>query len=305
MENNNYGSLENDSTYQEFSEKDVYKTVLKSLKSTVKSSNKIMKIQFNKSYIALRRRKNKYYFFGQGEKLGIEFIEKFNNNENDIYQNYFFNEENLISKIIILESIENYKIYIHIKIYNDYIQLSMEHFELNEKNNNFINDENVKFIYTFKKILYSLSMSYSPVKNSKNKIYKKVDIKIYFPEKNEYCSVFGSELLKIIDEYKFKRYNINQIVRDILIKGYYFILLLEKIKKYGMPKEEVNYASILLEEYIDKYITERESNGLISEINNYYDNKEADNLMTIDSNRKSYKVIILEMVPFNDNETGE
>ena len=37
----------------------------------------------------------------------------------------------------------------------------------------------------------------------------------------------------------------------------------------GIPKEEVNYTSILLEEYIDKYKTQREPDGLISEFNNY------------------------------------
>lgn len=65
MENNNNNRLENNSLYQEFIEKNISKTVLKTVLSTLKSTN------ISSRHIVLRNRIIKYYFFGQGTKLGI------------------------------------------------------------------------------------------------------------------------------------------------------------------------------------------------------------------------------------------
>jgi hypothetical protein len=286
MENNNNDRLENNSLYQEFNEKDTSKTVLKTVLSIRKSTNN------SSCHIVLRNRIMKYYFFGQGTKLGIEFIENINKNESDTYKYYYYySGENFYSKNIVIESIDSSKVGISIKIYKDSIQLSILDFDnakqLYKRNDKLINDKNVKFLYNFKEFLYYASTDSFSVENSKNEIYRKCNIKLFFPENNEYSSFLGGVLLKTVEEYKLKKYNINQIVKDILILGNYFIFLLEKIKaieiflsiKYqkmlvGIPKEEVNYTSILLEEYIDKYKTEREPDGFIFEFNNYYENIE-------------------------------
>lgn len=285
MENNNNDRLESNSLYQEFNEKDISKTVLKTVLSTLKSTNN------NSRHIVLRNRIMKYYFFGQGTKLGIEFIENINKNESDTYKYYYFSGENFYSKNIVIESIDKSKVYISIKIYKDSIQLFIlgldNSNQLYESNNKFINDKNVKILYNYKEFLYYASMGSFSVENSKNEIYRKCTIKLYFPESNEYSSFLGGVLLKTIEEYKLKKYIISQIEKDILIKGNYFVFLLEKIKaieiilsiKYqkmliGITKEEVNNTSILLEEYIDRYKTEREPDSLISEFNNFYENIE-------------------------------
>ena len=119
MENNNNDRLENNSLYQEFNETDISKTVLKSVLSTLKSTNKSTR------HIVLRNRIMKYYLFGQGTELGIEFIENINKNESDTYKYYYHSGENFYSKNIVIEPIGNSKVYISIKIYKDSIQLSI------------------------------------------------------------------------------------------------------------------------------------------------------------------------------------
>ena len=293
MENNNNDRLENDLSYQEFNGKNITKTVLNTVLSTLGSTC------CDSRQIVLRNRIMKYYIFGQGTKLGIEIIENINNNERDTYKYYYFSGENFYSKNLVIEPIDKSKVYISIKIYKDSIQLSIlgldNSNQLYESNNKFINDKNVKILYNYKEFLYYASMDSFSVDNSKNEIYRKCTINLFFPESNEYSSFLGGVLLKTIEEFNLKKYNISQIEKDILIKGNYFVFLLEKIKtieiilsiKYqkmlvGIPKkEEVNYTSILLEEYIDRYKTEREPDSLISEFNNYYENIEIDMPITM------------------------
>ena len=283
MQNNN-DRLENDPVYQEFNEKDIKITVDNDQLSTEKSSSKK-----NKGQIVLRAREIKYYFFVQGEKFGIGNINK---NENDTTNKYYYlNGENFYLKNIVIESIDNSKVYISTKVHENSIELSFLGLDapkqLNETDDKFINGKKIKFIYEFKGILFYASMDSFPAENPNNEICRKIDIKAYFPENCEYKPFFISEFLKAIDEYKLKRYNFSQIKKDILFNFNYFVFLHEKIKaieillsiKYqkmlvGIRIEEVNYTSILLEEYIDRYKTEREPNGLIYEFNNYYDNIE-------------------------------
>lgn len=321
--------LENNSIYQNFDEKEVAKTVLKSEKTTmkdsnVKSNNESLSLPnpgiFSSSYFFFLKRITRNYSFCQEEKL----IQSGNEKENDTYQNYYYNGDNIYWINIEIEADDHSKVYICVKVYSNSLQLSIlgldNSLQLYESNNKFIN---AKSLYSFKEILFYVSITSSSGKYSYNEIYRKIDINIYFPESDEYSSFFKSFLLKIIDEHKSKRYNINQIEKDFLIKGYSFILSLEKIKaieillsrKYQkmlgeVPEEEViyelnikvyyevNYTSILLDDY-EKYNDEKETSRLISEFANFCENNEVNVLNLTDNNPAAYERIIVAITQDN------
>jgi hypothetical protein len=217
-------------------------------------------------------------FFGQGEinSFGMVIIYDINKINDEYYKYEFHKITNYIStphdhfiesvnKVI--ESIKNAYIYVDLKLYGESEQLLFGDLDsseqLNDGNYKSINEEDVIYLFIYKSFIYKLYFNFSLINNFKNRNKVKIDINLYFSKNIKYGSSFGDAFSKIINEYSI----IHQILKDILIKGYYFILFQEKIELYKVipliknRKKRILYfissERNLIDDFLDKTIAKR------------------------------------------------
>lgn len=221
----------------------------------------------------------KNYFFGKEEKtFGIVISYDINKISKEYYKNEFHNittficmphDHFIISISKIIELIKNAFIYSNLKSYSESEQLFFGNIfsseQKNEGNYKSINEEDVIFLYIIKGFVYNLNFNLNnSLINSftkRNKI--KIDINVYFYKNIKYTSTFGNAFEKIINEYSI----IHQKIKDVLIKGYYFILFQEKLELYKiihlLKNREIRilysilFGQNLIDEFLDKKNAER------------------------------------------------
>ena len=216
----------------------------------------------NKNTKVLQGSPDKNDFFGKGEitSFGIVIIYDINKINDGNYKYEFHKITNSIcaphahfreSVYKVIESIKNIYIYVDLN----------ESEQLNEGYNKSINEDEVMYLYIYKSFVYSLYFNnslFNNFNNFNNRYNIKINIDLYFYKSTKYCSSFGKAFAKIINEYNI----IHQIIKDALIKGYFFILFQEKKELYKvislLKKREIRVLySIsseqnLIDEFLDK-----------------------------------------------------
>lgn len=210
--------------------------------------------------------KNDFFDEREVKAFGIVIIYSINKIKDEFYQYKFCKITNFIHFPYdhFIKSINNKYIYIDLKLYNKsellFIDKTGSSDQLSENNYESINGEDVTYLYINKQFVYSLNFNYSQTNNS-NSI--KVNIKLIYSKNINYSSTFENAFSKII-----KKYNIiNQMVKDILNKGYYFIFFQEKKELYKVTslikKREIKIKIFipleqnLIDEFIDRKNAER------------------------------------------------
>ena len=218
----------------------------------------------NKNSKAFQESPEKNDFFGKGEiaSFGIVIIYDINKINDEYYKYEFHKITNLIcashdhfreSVCKLIESIKNIYIYVDLRLYSESEQL-------NEGYNKSINEKDVMYLYINNSFVYSLNFNNSLINNFNN-IKINIDLRFY---KNTKCgSSFEKAFAKIINEYSI----IHQVIKDVLIKGYFFILFQEKKELYKvislLKKREIRilYSILsehnLIDEFLDKKNAER------------------------------------------------
>ena len=227
----------------------------------------------------LEENPEKNNFFGKGEKTFGIVISDDINKISDEYKKYDFHKitkficiphDNFIISINgIIKLIKNIFIYVDLKLYSESEQLFFGDLDSSEQKNEgkykSINEEGVIYLYIHKSFVYSLCFNFNNSLinnfNYRNKI--KIGINVCFYKNIKYTSTFGNAFAKIINEHSI----IHQIIKDILIKGYYFILFQEKIELYKvnplLTKREIRilysipFGQNLIDDFLDKKNAER------------------------------------------------
>ena len=218
-------------------------------------------------------------FFGKREKTFGIVISDDINKISDEYKKYDFHkitkfiyiphDHFIISVNSIIKLIKNIFIYVDLKLYSESEQLFFGDLDSSEQKNEgkykSINEEGVIYLYIHKSFVYSLCFNFNNSLinnfNYRNKI--KIGINVCFYKNIKYTSTFGNAFAKIINEHSI----IHQIIKDILIKGYYFILFQEKIELYKvnplLAKREIRilysipFGQNLIDDFLDKKNAER------------------------------------------------
>lgn len=221
----------------------------------------------------------KNYFFGKEEKtFGIVISYDINKISKEYYKYEFHNKTTficmphdhfIISINKIIELIKNAFIYSNLKSYSESEQLFLGDIfsseQINEVNYKSINEEDVIFLYIINGFVYNLNFNFynSLINNFTKRNTIKIDINVYFYKNIKYTSTFGNAFEKIINEYSI----IHQKIKDVLIKGYYFILFQEKLELYKiihlLKNREIRilysilFGHNLIDEFLDKKNAER------------------------------------------------
>ena len=206
----------------------------------------------------LEENPEKNNFFGKGEKTFGIVISDDINKISDEYKKYDFHkitkfiyiphDHFIISVNSIIKLIKNIFIYVDLKLYSESEQLFFGDLDSSEQS----------FVYS---LCFNFNNSLINNFNYRNKI--KIGINVCFYKNIKYTSTFGNAFAKIINEYSI----IHQIIKDILIKGYYFILFQEKIELYKvnplLEKREIRilysipFGQNLIDDFLDKKNAER------------------------------------------------
>ena len=194
-----------------------------------------------------------YKFYNFKNQLDTNYKIK-NKGKNIFQEGKIINSKNKNNIIKFIKSFYDSNISIYFKNEKESIEFSIAgktDFTTNEflKKKNVLNKKNNLIInYCFKKFLFLLLINSCKItiNNGYKIILNNIKIKINFPKNERYGNYLNTYIGKYLNKFIEKKYNFNQIIKDILIKVYKFIYTNEirkidnLILSWSIIKKELN-----------------------------------------------------------------